>query len=130
MESALILLDTHVVVWLFAGEDQRFPMGTRQLIDASDLAVSPIVALELAYLSEIGRIGESAIVILGDLGARIGLQVAQIPLGQVCAEAVAMSWTRDPFDRLQAAHAKAKNLPLLTKDSLLRDNLEQAIWID
>jgi len=123
-----LLLDTHVVVWLYAGQTDRFPPGTRQLLEDSSLAISPIVELELAYLHEIGRINERAPAILGDLSARIGLIVEQIPFGQICAEAVTLTWTRDPFDRLQAAHAIAKQLPLLTKDARILQHLELATW--
>ncbi|MEI8083232.1 MAG: PIN domain-containing protein [Actinomycetes bacterium] len=130
MAADVILLDTHVVVWLYAGERNRFPHGARQLIEDSDLAVSPIVEVELAYLNEIGRVNESAASILGDLGARLGLVVAQISFGQVCAEAVNVTWTRDPFDRLQAAHAITKDVPLLTKDTVIREHLHLATWPD
>lgn len=126
----MILVDTHVVAWLFAGMRQKFPQGVQDLIETSDLAVSPIIEVELAYLNEIGRIKAEPAAILGDLAARIGLTVAQIPFGQVCAEAVAVTWTRDPFDRLQSAHAIAKSLPLLTKDTLIRKHLHLATWPD
>lgn len=124
----MILLDTHVVVWLYAGEVEMFPPGVRRLLDASELTVSPIVEVELAYLSEIGRMIASPTDVLGELAGRMGLTVAQISFGQLCAEAVALSWTRDPFDRLQAAHAIAKNMALVTRDTRIRKHLRLATW--
>jgi PIN domain nuclease of toxin-antitoxin system len=54
--ATVILLDTHVVAWLHAGDTKRFPASARKLLDSEQLAVSPVVRLELAYLREIGRI--------------------------------------------------------------------------
>lgn len=129
MEFRVILLDTHVAVWLYAGEIERIPAATQQLINTSDVAICPIVELELAYLNEIGRINEVPASIIGDLSMRIGLRVAQIPFGTVCAGAVSLHWTRDPFDRLQAAHALAVGVRLVTKDALIRQHLPLATWI-
>lgn len=126
--DSVILLDTHVVVWLYAGLVDQLSTRARRVIDESNVAISPVVELELAYLHEIGRITESAPSIVGDLAMRIGMQVAQIQFAHVCAEAVGMTWTRDPFDRLQAAHAQAARLQLLTKDAQIREHLELAVW--
>ena len=52
----MIYLDTHVVVWLYAGLIERVSQKARDLISAQDLAISPMVSLELAYLQETGRI--------------------------------------------------------------------------
>lgn len=56
----MIYLDTHVLVWLYAGRPDLLPAGARALIDANALLVSPIVALELQYLHETGRTNEPA----------------------------------------------------------------------
>jgi PIN domain nuclease of toxin-antitoxin system len=37
-------------------------------------------------------------------------------------------WTRDPFDRLIAAHAIVANAPLITADAAIRENLPLATW--
>lgn len=126
--ETMILLDTHVVVWLFAGLTDRLSAKARRLIEESGVGVSPAVELELAHLHEIGRVRESPPAIIGDLASRIGLRVAQIQFSHLCTEAIPMSWTRDPFDRLQSAHAQAKNLPLVTKDSVILENLALAVW--
>jgi PIN domain nuclease of toxin-antitoxin system len=36
-------LDTHVVVWLYAGMTERLPSSMRQRLNASDLYISPRV---------------------------------------------------------------------------------------
>ncbi|HPQ42427.1 MAG TPA: PIN domain-containing protein [bacterium] len=47
-----MFLDTHVVVWLYEGRTELFTDAARNAIDANDLAISPMVLLELAYLEE------------------------------------------------------------------------------
>ena len=51
-----------------------------------------------------------------------------IGFATLCAAAVDLTWTRDPFDRLQAAHAHSASLPLLTRDARIREHLPLAIW--
>lgn len=124
----MILLDTHVVVWLYAGQVDRLSERATREIEANPLGISPVVELELAYLYEIGRLTEQPTAIVGDLAARIGLSVAQIGMGPLCSAALGLSWTRDPFDRLQAAHCLLTGMPLLTKDATLRQHLPGAVW--
>jgi len=57
----LIYLDTHIVVWLYAGLSDRFSDLAKSLIDSHDLYISPMVRLELKYLNEIGRITASPV---------------------------------------------------------------------
>jgi PIN domain nuclease of toxin-antitoxin system len=41
---------------------------------------------------------------------------------------VALTWRRDPFDRLLSARAIVSGLPLVTKDETVRRNLSLAWW--
>ena len=59
-------LDTHVVVWLFAGSVDVFPPTVQALLDSEPLSVSPMVSLELDLLHEIGRTGRPAITVLAE----------------------------------------------------------------
>jgi len=124
----VILLDTHVVLWVYTGEILRLSTRAAHELEARDVAVSPVVELELAYLNEIGRVSDTPAMILAALGSSIGLSVAQIGFGPLCAAAAGLTWTRDPFDRLLAAHALTAGLPLLTKDSNIRAHLDLAFW--
>ncbi len=126
--APVIMLDTHVVVWLHTNRVTELSPRAIREIDANDLAVSPIVELELAYLHEIGRTAGPASEILGALGSRMGLTVAQIGFGPLCATAVEVTWTRDPFDRMLVAHAVTAGLPLLTKDASILANLDLGFW--
>lgn len=124
----MIYLDTHVVAWLFAGVTDRFPPPVRQRLETEELAMSPIVKLELQYLFEVGRVTEPAEHVVSDLEQRIGLQVVDASLSATITAALSLSWTRDPFDRLIAAQAIADHRPLLTADSSIRSHVDLAAW--
>lgn len=126
--AARTLLDTHVVLWLYTGKLERLSERARRAIDESDIATSPIVELELALLNEVGKVTDTPAQILGALSSATGLTVAQIGFAAVTSTAVGITWTPDPFDRLLAAHAVAADLPLLTKDRSLLENLDLAFW--
>ncbi len=124
----MIYLDTHVVIWLYAGLEEKFSQQARALINQHDLLISPIVRLEVQYLYEVGRITVDARAIIDDLEERIGLQICDAPFDQVVSRSMALSWTRDPFDRLIVAQAQVGWEPLLTKDETIRSHFPNAIW--
>lgn len=92
------------------------------------IGVSPIVELELTYLYEIGRVTEPASAPLSALRRIFGLKVHDASFAEVTQAAGPLTWTRDPFDRLIAAHAIVANAPLVTADETIRENLPLAIW--
>lgn len=124
----MIYLDTHVVVWAYAGEVERFPAPVRAQIEENDLLISPIVLLELQYLREIDRLTVSPTVLLENLASTIGLAVCDLPLIRVITEALLQTWTRDPFDRIITATAAARGAPLLTKDETILRQYPRALW--
>lgn len=125
---SLIYLDTHVVVWLYAGQVHRFSKSCWTWIDQSQLLVSPMVLLEIDYLKEIGRINIGADTLLGALAIDLGLQVCQRGFSEVVAIARRQSWTREPFDRLIVAQAELAQAPLVTKDKTIRHHYPRAVW--
>ena len=124
----MIELDTHVVAWLHAGELERIPRKVRRRLEAEDLLICPMVLLELEYLREIERLTVPADRIFADLSAEIGLRIAEYPFPLVVRESLGQGWTRDPFDRMIAAHAIVSGHPLATKDAVLRRNCPLAFW--
>lgn len=124
----MIQLDTHVVVWLFTGDVGRLSARAAELIELHDLRFAPMVELELQYLYEVKRTTSPASHVLRDLGRRIGLRGVDVPFNEVIREAVDLTWTRDPFDRLIAATAIATDTRLLTADQTILGNLGLAIW--
>ena len=126
--ATVIHLDTHVVAWLYAGDLRRFSPAARRRLGSEELRISPMVALEMQYLHEVGRISEDAGVVLSDLSRKLGLAQAEGDFSSVAAGAVGLGWTRDPFDRLIVAHAALHGATLMTKDRWIRRNYPHAVW--
>ena len=124
----MIYLDTHVVVWLFAGDTNKLTQSGIDLINDNDLLISPIVQLELQYLLEIKRITQPADAILKDLSKTIGLKICNKPFNDVIKQSVHQNWTRDPFDRIIVAQASLSKTMLLTKDKIILENYKDSCW--
>jgi PIN domain nuclease of toxin-antitoxin system len=107
---------------------ERLPKRARLLLDEHVPGVSPIVTLEMAYLHEVGRARDPAATMLAALRRDVGLEIQDVPLAELAQAATDLFWTRDPFDRLIAAHALVTGAPLITADRTIRDNLSLATW--
>jgi PIN domain nuclease of toxin-antitoxin system len=124
----VIYLDTHVVVWLYAGKTELMSKTAVEYIENNDLYISPIVYLELKFLYEISRIKIAPAEILENLSASIGLSVCDKKFFQVINEGISLDWTRDPFDRIIVANAIANDAVLITKDTKILENYLKACW--
>ena len=124
----MIYLDTHVVVWLYAGEHARLTRTSRRLIEEQPLLISPVLLLELALLEETGRIKVRPQTVFDELEASLGLSLCNLPFAEVSAASLQQKWTRDPFDRLIVGQAIARGARLVTKDRLIRRHFRDAIW--
>ena len=127
MES-LAYLDTHLVVWLFAGRTELLTDTVRAYIEENRLLISPMVLLELRYLNEIGRVSVHSNEILTELQSTVGLEVCELPFPEVIQQAVSLDWTRDPFDRIIVAQAVTSEAELLTRDKTIHANFQGAVW--
>ena len=124
----MIYLDTHVVVWLYAGRSDLLSPSAAQRIEGEPVRISPIVQLELEYLHEIERITVGSALIIEALQTSIGLELCDLPFSRIIVESIGQRWTRDPFDRLIVAQAIVGQAPLVTKDASMRANYTLAIW--
>jgi PIN domain nuclease of toxin-antitoxin system len=127
--AAVIYLDTHVLVWLYAlGGGSLSPAAAAALGSAQDIRISPMSRLELQYLYEVGRVTEPAAEVVDALHAALGVVICDAPFGAIAREAEALSWARDPFDRLIVAHAALHEAPLVTKDAVVHAHYPAALW--
>ncbi len=114
----VILLDTNALIWLH----QRH-RRTRALDKNATLYASPASVLELQILVEAGRMrlraGTSVEQLVGD-GRWL---LDDPPSADWFLRAVAIGWTRDPFDRLLVAHAGLRGWRLATGDAQLAARL-------
>lgn len=124
----LAYLDTHVVMWLYAGETSLFPPAVLGLLSDAPLTISPVVLLELQYLFEIERIKTGPEKIFKSLEKSIGLKICRMDFQKVVMASLKQSWTRDPFDRLITAQATIANVPLITRDGSILKHYSKAVW--
>lgn len=123
-----MLLDTHSAVFLHAGKLELFSSRGRELLTNVSLGVCPMVALEVQYLFEFNRIRFPGSVVNNDLNRDLNVQILEDEWQAVTERALSIEWTRDPFDRLIAAHAEFHNQLLLTKDRNILNNCTLAVW--
>ena len=121
-------LDTHVIVWLFAGGKETLPKLALDRIREDEVAISPVVRLELQYLYEIGRVSTPAAIVLDELAAAIELSICSKSFPAIVSEAEKQSWTRDPFDRIIVAQAALSDSALITKDETIHRYYRHACW--
>jgi PIN domain nuclease of toxin-antitoxin system len=124
----VIYLDTHVVVWLYAGEHGRLARTGRRLIETQSLLISPVLLLELALLEETGQIKVRAQAIIAELQESLALSICDLPFTEVAVVSLQQKWTRDPFDRLIVAQAAVRGARLITKDRLIRRHFKDVVW--
>jgi PIN domain nuclease of toxin-antitoxin system len=127
--QSLVYLDTHIVVWLYAGLLDKFTPKARAGIDDNNVVISQFVRLELQYLYEIGRIKVEPDKIIGELAGEIDLRISECPLNNIIEEALKINWTRDVFDRLLVAETiRDQSLLFITADKKIREKFTQALW--
>ena len=124
----MIYLDTHAVVWLYAGLVEKFNPPIRDLMNEHDLAIFPVVQLELQFLYEIHRITVDASTIVTDLANRIGLTIGDKNFNAIISRALDIPWARDPFDRIIVASASLDDSILISKDQNILSHYSFARW--
>lgn len=130
----MILLDTHVVVWL-AFDKARLSSKAKLAIDdarrqGKGVAISDITFLELASLCTKGRI--QLTISLESFLREIEARFVVLPIsGKACARAVELpaSFPKDPADRVIGATALVEGLSLVTADREIRKSRAvSTIW--
>ena len=126
--QSVVYLDTHIVLWLYAGLIEKLTAAAETAIENCDIIISQFVRLEMQYLYEIGRIKVKPDAIAKSLFRSVGLKISDHPLEAIIGEALKISWTRDVFDRLLVAEAISVGSGLISADETIRSNYKLAIW--
>jgi len=133
--SAVILLDTHVVVWAAIEPKRLSRAASSALLRArrgDGLAMASISLWEMASLftrrrietygtieASMRQVLETVGIVVKPITPEIALLAAQFP----------ESYPRDPGDRLIGATARAEGLALVTQDERIRSSpLLKTIW--
>jgi PIN domain nuclease of toxin-antitoxin system len=125
--SLLILVDTHVVVWL-ASDERRLSSKAKVAIDEArradrGLAISDFTLYELSLLFRKKQIG--LVISLEIFLSEIEKRFVVLPItGQVCVSALSLpvDYPKDPADRIIGATALVEGIPLITADREIRSS--------
>jgi PIN domain nuclease of toxin-antitoxin system len=132
--TQVILLDTHVVVWLAFDQSQLSRNAKATINDARQngdgLAISDITLLELTTLSRKARIRLD--ISLESFLREVEARFIVLPIsGRACVRALALpaTYPKDPADRIIGATAIVEGLSLLTADrEIRRSRALRTIW--
>ena len=129
----MILLDTHVLLWMSLDPKKLSKKAREAILDArakDGVAVAAITLWELAWLAENGRVQVSGTVeafvrgcvskvIIRPITCEIAVHAVQLP----------SDYPEDPQDRLIGATARVEGLPLVTADTdILGSKAVTTIW--
>jgi PIN domain nuclease of toxin-antitoxin system len=130
----VILLDTHVVLWLAFAPERVSKRAQAEIERArtsgAGLAISDISLLEMATLHRKGRIELSVTLetFLTDVEARFVV----LPItGRICVRSLSLpaAYPDDPADRINGATALVEAVPLLSADAeIRRSKAVPTIW--
>jgi PIN domain nuclease of toxin-antitoxin system len=115
----LILLDTNALLWLQGRHKRSRPLSRW----AGRLYISPASLLEIQFLLEAQRVRLRPGMRVADLADDPRWLLDEPPAAAWFNVALDLTWTRDPFDRLLAAHSQYRGWRLATGDGDLIDRL-------
>jgi PIN domain nuclease of toxin-antitoxin system len=130
----MILLDTHVVIWLMMDQEQLSVKLREAIVKAriegESLAYSPLSLYEIAYAAGRKRLRLNSAT--PDFIAAIEARLEFIPLTTaivICAAELPEPFRGDPFDRLILATAIVHGCTLITHDlEIRRSGVCKTLW--
>ena len=126
-----LLLDTHAFLWWVADSRRLSEPAYRAIADEeNDIAVSAASAWEIATKHRLGKL-PSADALAHDIGAHIvgqGFDEMSITVDDVSSAGTLPQFHRDPFDRMLIAQALARNLVLVSNETLFDRYAVRRLW--
>lgn len=129
----MILLDTHVLIWLAnepAKLSKKASEAIRSATQTGGLGISAITLWELAWLATNGRLAIAGTVedFVEKISSRTAIQPITVRVA-VLANQLPATYSADPCDRLIGATALAEGAALVTKDRKIRSCRQiKTIW--
>lgn len=129
----VILLDTHVLVWLTTEPtklSKHASSAVRRSSRVGGIGISAITLWELAWLATHGRLQLTGTVeaYLEELSSRVAVLPITTKVAAL-ANQFSTDYSSDPCDRIIGATALAEGVVLVTKDTKIRDCKQiQTLW--
>ncbi|MGI9140819.1 MAG: type II toxin-antitoxin system VapC family toxin [Gemmatimonadaceae bacterium] len=112
-----LLLDTHVLLWVLAG-DKRLTRSSRDILTSADtVVVSVVSAWEITLKAAAGKL--RAPEDLEEAVRESGLSMTTLDFADVAESARLPVRHSDPFDRMLVAQARVRGLTMMSKDRQL-----------
>ena len=126
-----LLLDTHAFLWWLAGSE-RLPLPARRAVadEGNDVLVSAASAWEIATKYRLGKLPSAEAVAL-DVTTAIasqGFEELAITVDDAGRAGALPGPHRDPFDRMFIAQALARNLVLVSIESIFERYGVRRLW--
>jgi len=129
----VILLDTHVLVWMSLDPNHLSNKASAAIQDARSrggICISDITLWEIALLARRGKLD-----IVGSIDSFVHEISAPVVVKRITAAIASMAvqfpeeYPKDPADRLIGATSRMEKLPLVTADEQLRrSSLLETVW--
>lgn len=113
----MIVLDSHVVLWLLAEPERIGPASAALLREAREVSLSAASVWEIGIKETLGKIRLPEDFL--DQAWEAGLRELPVTARHARLAAVTRTPQRDPFDRMLLAQAEAERAMLLTADRAL-----------
>jgi len=129
----VILLDTHVLVWLTsepAKLSKQANSAIRRASRSGGIAISAITLWELGWLASHGRLQPTGTVeaYLEEVSSRVAVLPITTKVAAL-ANLFSTDYSSDPCDRIIGATALAEGIALVTKDGKIRNCKQiQTVW--
>jgi len=129
----VILLDTHVLVWMTTEPDRlskAAQAAIRKATGQDGVLIASITLLEVARLAARGRLQLAGTVqsVVEEMASRVGIRPITPEIAAIAAE-LPDSYPGDPADRLIGATALCEGIELITRDRAIRDSgLIRTVW--
>ena len=126
-----LLLDTHAFLWWLAGSKRLSGTARRAMGDeAKDVLVSAASAWEIATKYRLGKLPDAEMVALDVAGsiASQGFQELGITVDDGDRAGRLAGSHRDPFDRMLIVQALARDLVLVSNETLFDQYGVQRLW--
>ncbi len=126
-----LLLDTHAFLWWLAGNRRLSPAARRAIENTgNDIVVSAASAWEITTKHRVGKLPEAGAVALDVTGSIAGQGFEELATTVEDAERAGRlpGAHRDPFDRMLVAQALARNLTVVSIDSVFDSYGVYRLW--